>query len=289
MELSYNLTFLLKDMISLHNKENVANEGCPSNVLVLSSCSYKDIEYEVVRYNKSVLCYDIIPTYGLCRSLLFNKSNNRLLCFAPPKSVPAETFIESYKDKDTLTSHIVAEEFVEGTMINVFWNSTEWEIASRSKVGADTTFFSSPKTFRTLFFEACEVCKLDLNLLNKELCYSFVLQHPENRIVAPIYTPALYLVAVYQIHQGVETLSVQRVECTLPLQDTLVRVPDTYTFDNYGDLIEKYASMNTSYNVVGVILHNKLTGERIKIRNPVYEQVKQLRGNQPKLQYKKTS
>jgi hypothetical protein len=43
--------------------------------------------------------------------------------------------------------------------------------------------------------------------------------------------------------------------------------------------------MNTSYNIVGVVLFNKLTGERSKIRNPVYEQVRNLRGNQPKLQY----
>jgi hypothetical protein len=33
------------------------------------------------------------------------------------------------------------------------------------------------------------------------------------------------------------------------------------------------------------MLHNIATGERAKIRNPVYEQVRNLRGNQPKLQY----
>jgi hypothetical protein len=43
--------------------------------------------------------------------------------------------------------------------------------------------------------------------------------------------------------------------------------------------------MNTSYDTLGVVIHNNKTGERTKIRNPVYEQVKQLRGNQPKLQY----
>jgi len=51
------------------------------------------------------------------------------------------------------------------------------------------------------------------------------------------------------------------------------------------DLIDRYASMNTSYDILGVVFHNTETGERTKIRNPVYEQVRQLRGNQPKLQY----
>ena len=43
--------------------------------------------------------------------------------------------------------------------------------------------------------------------------------------------------------------------------------------------------MNTSYDIVGVIIHNIQTGERTKIRNPIYEKVRNLRGNQPKLQY----
>jgi hypothetical protein len=37
---------------------------------------------------------------------------------------------------------------------------------------------------------------------------------------------------------------------------------------------------------MGVVLHNRMTGERAKIRNPIYEQVRNLRGNQSKLQYK---
>jgi hypothetical protein len=66
---------------------------------------------------------------------------------------------------------------------------------------------------------------------------------------------------------------------------TSVKFPQEYDFDSYKELIDKYGSMNTSYDIVGVVIHNKLTGERTKIRNPVYEQVRNLRGNQPKLQY----
>jgi hypothetical protein len=64
-----------------------------------------------------------------------------------------------------------------------------------------------------------------------------------------------------------------------------IQFPEIYKFNNYSELIEKYASMNTSYDVLGVVVYNNQTGERMKIRNPVYEQVRNLRGNQPKLQY----
>ena len=41
--------------------------------------------------------------------------------------------------------------------------------------------------------------------------------------------------------------------------------------------------MNTSYDVLGFMLKNSKTGARCKFRNPVYEEVRYLRGNQPKL------
>ena len=38
-------------------------------------------------------------------------------------------------------------------------------------------------------------------------------------------------------------------------------------------------------DVMGIIVKNSRTGERTKFRNPIYEEVRHLRGNQPKLQY----
>jgi hypothetical protein len=68
-------------------------------------------------------------------------------------------------------------------------------------------------------------------------------------------------------------------------KSTTIKFPDTYSLTNYSLLIEKYASMNTPYYIMGFVLYNLQTGERCKIRNPVYEQVRKLKGNQPKLQY----
>jgi hypothetical protein len=46
-------------------------------------------------------------------------NQNKVVSFAPPKSIPSDKFIQSYNEK---MEGIVAEEFVEGTMINVFWD-----------------------------------------------------------------------------------------------------------------------------------------------------------------------
>jgi hypothetical protein len=254
--------------------------------------SLNNQKYKVIRYNKSTLCYDNIPTYGIYRSVIVN-SDNKIVSFSPPKSLNADCFIKKYNTK---TNSLIAEEFVEGTMINVFWDSKiglsgAWEISTRNTVGATSSFYKSPnsKTFRTMFLEAAAHNSLDLDSLHKNFCYSFVLQHPENRIVVPFKLPQLYLISMYiiddSIRDNIKVYSVDKSNFLSLHPNTTIKIPEVYNWTTYADLIDKYASMNTSYDILGVVIHNNETGERTKIRNPVYEQVRQLRGNQPKLQY----
>jgi hypothetical protein len=245
--------------------------------------------FKLIRYDKNSLNYDIIPTYGLFRSVIVN-SNNEVVCFSPPKSISADLFIKKYNLVDET---LVAEQFVEGTMINVFWDykNNLWEIATRNNIGGKSSFYKTKnaKTFRDMFFEAVAYSNLDLNSLNKNLCYSFVLQHPENRIVVPFKEPQLYLISIYMIDNtepfDIKVGIIDKSDFLTIHTNTKIKLPTIYKFNAYSELIEKYASMNTSYDTLGVVIHNNKTGERTKIRNPVYEQVKQLRGNQPKLQY----
>ena len=117
-------------------------------------------QYKIITYDKQILNYDLVDTYGLCRSVVVNSENN-VVSFAPPKSLQADTFLKLYPVK---TDDIVAEEFIEGTMINVFFDpkigiTGGWEISTRNIVGATCGFYNnanntnhtntSKKTFRT--------------------------------------------------------------------------------------------------------------------------------------------
>jgi hypothetical protein len=277
------------------NELNITDENS-SNILKLNKVECKTAEnkkYKVIRYDKNILSADLISTYGLCRSVIVN-SENKVVSFSPPKSISTESFIRMNPDKMT---NIIAEEFVEGTMINVFWDnkiglSGGWEIATRNTVGATSSFYKSKntKTFRTMFLEAATENNLLLDKLNPMYCYSFVLQHPENRIVVPFKKAQLYLVGMYFIdNREINNIRVYMIDMVEARQfnwfNADIKFPQFYEWNTYSDLIEKYASMNTSYDVLGVVIHNIKTGYRTKIRNPVYEQVRNLRGNQPKLQY----
>ena len=169
-----------------------------SNILKLNKVECKtsnNQKYKVIRYDKNFLSADVVPTYGLCRSVILN-SNNDVVSIAPPKSIPPDDFIRRYPEN---TETIRAEEFVEGTMINVFWDPQiglggSWEISTRNTVGATSSFYknTNAKTFRSMFLEAAKENNLLLENLNKMYSYSFVLQHPQNRIVFPFKKPNLY-------------------------------------------------------------------------------------------------
>jgi hypothetical protein len=246
--------------------------------------------YSIIRYNKDLLSSDLISTYGLLRSVvMINDSPSKIVSFAPPKSVSGTDFMTLYPVK---TNTIIAEEFIEGTMINVFYNpvTTAWQLSTRNTVGADISFYTNSKTFKQMFTEACFNNNFDIRNLNRTFCYSFILQHPENRIVVPFKHPQLYLVAVYHISQTETSISITEENLNKVRQSgfqvgNTVRFPDKYEFSSYTELIEKFASPNTPYDIMGIIVKNMDTGVRTKFRNPIYEEVRHLRGNQPKLQY----
>ena len=71
----------------------------------------------------------------------------------------------------------------------------------KSNIGAKCKYnVTSNKTFRYMFLDAMNYGGLEFSFLDPGVMYSFVLQHPENRIVIPIITPNIYLAAAYKIY-----------------------------------------------------------------------------------------
>jgi hypothetical protein len=251
---------------------------------------YMDNIYKIIKYDKEYLCFDSVLTSGLFRSVIHK--NGKILSFSPPKSMSVDRFTTEYNPEECS-----AEEFVEGTMINLFFDDTigedgQWEISTKSSVGAKMTYFTSGKvdesnTFRTMFLDVCNHAGLDFDILPRENCYTFVFQHPQNRIVIPFNDKRLYLVAAYKIDNSsyivTEVLLSSLKKYLTPCTD--IFFPESYGFDSFSDLKERWASSSTDYKSVGVMMRHR-SGVRSKFRNPNYEMVRKLRGNQPKLQFR---
>jgi hypothetical protein len=267
--------------------------------------------YSIIKYDKQAfgLVQEDYETIGLLRSVVVDDTG-RIVAYSPPKCLSiTEQREKSFNDNnimtapsDSTTNEWCAEEFVEGTMINMFYSKTEaggaWEIATKSTVGGNVVFYApkNPKdtieirdkdTFRNMFFETCAKLGFKYEELPKEFMYTFVLQHPKNRIVLPINDAAIYIIGVYSINN--DTLDITQLS-TAGFVDKygcgVILKPKQLFADNYSmeGFKSEYASMNASYNTMGVVFCNMVTGDRMKIRNPTYEMVKNLKGGEQKLQ-----
>ena len=240
-------------------------------------------EKYILKYNKKCINESNDKELGLYRSVVcaFVGGDVQVLSFAPPKSLNKNKFIEDNKLADC-----VQLDFAEGTMVNVFWDKTadEWNIHTKSCIGARCSW-NSDKTFRFLFLDAMNDEGMEFEDLNKGYCYSFVLQHPENKIVVPLTKKKLILTNVYEINNENEIVTItNRDDMVKNFSGNNVYQENIESFEFWDELLEHYASDNMEYTQQGIVVLNN-EGHRMKIRNRNYERVKHLKGNNPKLQF----
>ena len=198
-----------------------------------------------------------------CRSVVWNGATNRPLCVAPP---------HRREDLPPDVSSCVAQTFLEGTLINAFRDASGVvQIASRSKLGATGTFYSK-RSFGELLTDALKGQDLQTILPEGAQFASFLLQHPEHRIVAPLTEPALHL-----IHSGTvaEDGTVRIQENEALEQVTLPFLPTTQA--EYQQLMAQLAEQR-GYTWQGLVLKDG-QGGRWRFRSNSYTMVRTLRGD----------
>ena len=207
-----------------------------------------------------------------CRGLIVEKSSGNIICMPPIKSLD----MDEYLDKFSISESVI-EEFIDGTMINMWYYKDNWHISTRSSIGANCKWYSNKK-FNELFEESN---KLDLDKLDKTMYYSFVLQHPENRIVTCYTEPTITLVFVGSVGSDNKITSMDLEEIGKKL---MVPTPNRFIFEElteFNDLTDFVSQQNFQFQ--GVVLKNGIY--RTKIRNPNYNYARQLRGNTTNLKY----
>ena len=245
--------------------------------------------YYLVNYDKKMMQkrvesgieYDYIQ---YVRSVVLNE-NRKIVCFSPPMCEP------KHVELDVSTIRFV-EEYVEGTMVNLFYNSSndvqKWEFSTKNVVSPlNKKEGTGGKCFRKMFLEACAASKLNLSFddLPKEYSYSFVMQHPDNAIVAPVERAALYIVAIYYIG-GTTAYEMDRSVVKWG-RFSKVCHPARFTMkgeEDFNKILNLWASSNSLYYYPGVMFRTQ-SGERFKFRNPNYEYVKNAKGAEDKSRF----
>ena len=151
-------------------------------------CKSDELEYEysISRYDKSLVDmkdYTNVKTLGHIRSVV-STNDGKVVCYSPPKSIQWDDFMIDVENNKFTP---IIEEYVEGTMINMFWDTitSSWEYSTKNTIGCKNHFKyidfdinnQRTKQFITMFNEAYYYNFLHHICFDKSLCYSFVLQH----------------------------------------------------------------------------------------------------------------
>lgn len=246
----------------------------------------RDYPLALVRYNKdrSIMT---LPHVRWCRSLIVHKETRLPVCVAPPKSCAVtENFLDEAQ---------VAEEFVDGTMINAFvfhhGETIISDIATRSRIGGECKFLDDGKTFKTMFYEALaekKIANFGSILPEHEngrvgVFASVVLQHPDNRIVQKVREPVFQIV-----HQGWVTsdglVSIEEdseffhAECD---EENIIQPYNLESVRGAKSISAWVDARGTERGVgwQGIVLKDG-KGGRWRFRNHGYELVRTLRGNE---------
>jgi hypothetical protein len=210
------------------------------------------------------------------RSVIWNKETNTPVCAGPSRG---------RKFGDAPAGGFTAEEFIDGVMINMFWHGDDWQLATRTQIGAHCRYYSTDTHFDELFWATFKDSGLTTDVFDKELCYSWVLQHPKERIVvAPAHgIPRIYLVEVSKSTAGGE----RRLFDLADVGDALKRfVPARYSLGSLEAVKEHVATWGRrlGHQYQGVVL--KHLGNRWKLRTNQYDEARHLRGNCPNRGYR---
>ena len=211
--------------------------------------NFKD--YKLYNYNKYVVNDNNIDSLGLFRSIIFK--NNKCVCMSPGKSSEFNSFV-----KHNSKYHI--EEYIEGIMINCFFDNDKWHIASYNLIDNNET--------RELFIEHFN--NDNWEKLNKLYNYSFVFQHPSFHIINNIVTK-IYLIDIFDPNN---LCSVK----TKTLKNSFNNIFFPKKIDlSIQEAIQKYCYINSDYTFKGLVLVNK--DKRTKIRNSAFEYYKYIHNN----------
>jgi hypothetical protein len=178
--------------------------------------------YKILNYDPQYVCFDEGWEVTKYRSVIVDPDTHHLLCVAPWGSMKNTEFDESALRFEETDTEYVADEIVEGTMINLFYDPRyqKWQIATRRNVGGEYWFYRTEYVFNQDKLEPGKRKQLtffqmwmdalghpgkqmedvpEIQNLPKQYCYSFVLQHKDNHIVYTHTTSTITFVGAFEL------------------------------------------------------------------------------------------
>ena len=249
--------------------------------------------YRVIRYEKKSTDMKS-PLVNWMRSTIWDTEANLPVCVSPTKAKEDEV--------PPIGSDLpLIQDFMDGTMINMFLPAFDEAtgvqppptLATRSQIGAGGNFYSQ-RSFAELFTDALKdtnLVQLGLNVRHSfkdvknvhAYFASFLLQHPEHRVVSKVDEARIYLVHTGYVtkdgHTAIEDISELHAEPEL----AALALPQ-YHMNGFNTVPDYQSFLNTQLNTKGWfwqgLTFKDVNGNRWRTRNSKYLVLRALRGSE---------
>jgi hypothetical protein len=242
----------------------------------------KDSPYAVVRTVNGQSDFNLAHV-PWCRSVVVDKATRLVRSLAPPKAYGS--FFDASEPAAVIADDL--EEFVEGTMVNMFRDLSQGvSLSTRSRVGAGGRFSATGPTFEEMFTDALRSTPRE-KLLPQFLASaghvavfaSTVLEHPANRIVSPVLEPRVTL-----IHQGIVhgngSVTIEEHPVVEGVRIPQIMVTGGQAFGQVLNILHSISQVRGEFWLGAVCRSKTVGGTRHRWVNPSYEALKKLKGNE---------
>ena len=234
----------------------------------------------VIRYTRGT------EATGLFRSVVWDTASNRPVSVAPVKAS------EGAPPVDVQLS--ATEDFIDGVMVNAFVGADGvLQVATRTTIGAANHFYSE-KSFAAMFQEALATSSLEtvdtlqgvmaeaMKTQGSTSCFvSFVLQHPEHRIVVKTDVASLNVVHVgYVSPTGLVTLCERATNWPQAFGRLQIHSYATRRFKEgeAAQMLQRTA-VQRGWRWQGLVFKDG-AGKRWRLRSTTYTMLRELRGGE---------
>jgi hypothetical protein len=183
------LTKFIKDnnINDFHNLKNILE----SEIFKLKIKEDNSLPNLFLIYNTEESNFDAIFVKE-CNGIILDKNTFKIVCYTFDKCNDSDKLNEIFD-----MNNLYLEPSLEGTLLRLYYYDDKWILSTKKCINANNSKWLSQKSFFQLFLECFEENQINylFENLNKNLCYSFILTHPENNIIIQNEFPKLYHVS----------------------------------------------------------------------------------------------
>jgi len=255
---------ILMELYNFINNNNINNYESLKSVLESELFNLKikdDIDYPnlflIHTCDNSIFSNKLVNE---CNGIILEKDTLKIVCYTFNKCF--DSLSNDLIDFDNLYT----EPSLEGTLIRLYYYNDIWMLSTKKCLDSSKSKWISNKNFKELFMECFN--DYDVNNLNKSYCYSFIITHPENKIVINYTENKLFHISTRDM------ISLKEIDIDIGFTKLEKKYVDKNSLET---MINK---INTSTELVfeGYIFID-IHYNRFKIKSSHYNHIRELWGN----------